>query len=115
MVLHGPTRRALPKSVRTSLAVWVGEHSDLRAMLPRRAQALSPFAKEALAFGGIHGVLKIEQGARLSGDIDADKTLSVARPSDEVVECGKRSVFAGRWLARGGPPSTVMALLGAKP
>ncbi len=116
IVLHRGTRDALPRDVRTSLAVWMQENPLARGRLAERARGLAPYTREALLFAGLRGVLHFSGGV-----IEADESLRVAvsamlrDASEEVVACAKRATFLGRWFARAGGPSTVLALWGVKP
>lgn len=115
-VLHRVTREALPQGTRTSLAVWLDTNPLARGRIATRARLLVPFTKEAITFGGVHGLLQIEGGRLLA--VEAWR-LRVNRAnmasSDEVRECAKRADFIGKWFAATGSASTVMALLGVRP
>lgn len=115
-VLHRRTREELPRAKQTSLAVWLDANPLVRGRIATRAQLLVPFTKEAMTFGGVHGLLQIEDGQLQA--VDAWR-LSVNRAirasSDEVRECAKRAEFVGKWFAATGSPSTVMALMGVRP
>src|SRR5262249_28563315 len=50
IALHRRTRELLPRSTRTSLAVWLDQHADARVGLVERARSLVPFAREALIY-----------------------------------------------------------------
>ena len=52
IVLHGGTRDALPRDIRTSLAVWMQENPLVRGRMAERARALAPYTREALLFAG---------------------------------------------------------------
>lgn len=116
MVLHLETRMSLPKSVRTSLAVWLEEHPLARPRIGDRARTLVPYTKEALTFGGLHGVLTIAHGA-IEGNDDSRERVrkSLEDSSDEVRSCAMRAEFVGKWFATTGSVETVMALMGVRP
>jgi hypothetical protein len=85
-------------------------------MIGIRAQALVPFTKEALIFGGVHGFIKIENGKLepvASSSAAVNRVLSVS--SDEVRLCAKRASFIGKWFASSGSAATILALLGVRP
>lgn len=116
LVLHRGTRDALPRDVRTSLAVWIQEHPLVRGRLAERARSLAPYTKEALLFSGCRGVLLFSGGSIEAERAKRRAITSVLRvASAEVADCAKRSIFVGRWFARAGGPSTVLALWGVKP
>ena len=116
IVLHRTTRKALPRGTRTSLAVWLDANPLGRGRIATRAHLLVPFTKEAMMFGGMHGLLQLE-GGRLDA-VDAWRirvNRAIRISSDEVKECAKRAEFIGKWFAATGSASTVMALLGVRP
>jgi hypothetical protein len=116
MVLHRETRESLPKTVMTSLAVWLDEKSLARSRIADRSQMLVPFTKEALSFGGLHGLLLLKTGV-VEANLDWKKkvTASLKACSDEVRTCAKRAEFVGKWFAKTGGVATVMALIGVRP
>jgi hypothetical protein len=116
IVLHRETREALPKAVTTSLAVWLNENSLVRPRIADRATKLVTFTKEALMFGGVHGLLDLTNGI-VAANIDWKRkiTAMLKGSTDEVRACAKRAEFVGRWFAKAGSPGTVMALVGVKP
>lgn len=115
-VLHRETREALPRDVRTSLAVWLGDNPLARRRIASRARFLVPFTKEGMIFGGVHGVLRIESG-RLRAEEAWKRAMRrwISTSSDEVRECAKRAEFVGKWFAQAGSAPTVLALMGVRP
>jgi len=116
LVLHRETREELPRSTRTSLAVWLDEHPLTRGRVTSRARQLIPFTKEALTFGGVHGFIRIS-GGMLHADIDWKKAVTrvLKESSDEVRVCAKRAVFVGKWFAESGSSATVLSIIGIRP
>ncbi|MET9888123.1 three component ABC system middle component [Streptomyces sp. NPDC006430] len=108
LVLHRPTRRALPTSTRTHLTNWVADHPVLVAGLAPRSSSLGPAVREGLRFGLRHQMLAIEQGC-LKG------TLAKSRTEGELAELIKAASLIGRWTAKSENPSTIFALLGVRP
>lgn len=115
-VLHRETREGLPRSSRTSLAVWLDENPLARSRVASRAQMLVPFTKEALTFGGVHGFIRLE-GGRLRAEVAWKKAVNRAlkESSDEVRSCTKRADFIGKWFAQAGSAATIFALIGVRP
>jgi hypothetical protein len=113
LVLHRPTREALPMTAATHLSTWVARHPLLRAGFPRRASALVPAAQEGLRFGLRHGVLSIDGGGVLNGTVRATD-LSDSE-DDQLFELIKAAERAGRWLAKTENTSTAFTLLGVAP
>src|SRR6266540_2320032 len=66
LVLHRPTRDALPRNTRTHLSTWIRRQPLLRAGFPARAAAMVPLTREGLRFGLRAGVLE-RPGAALIG------------------------------------------------
>ena len=116
MILHRETRESLPKTVTTSLPIWLNENQLVRTRLAERARTLVPYTKEALMFGGMRGFLKVSADA-VSAEQGWKRKISaeLRRSTDEVRSCAKRADFLGRWFARSGSPATAMALMGVRP
>jgi len=116
LVLHRETRESLPKVVTTSLPVWLDENPLVRARLAERSRMLVPYTKEALMFGGTRGFLTISADAITVAESWKRKVNAEHRRSgDEVRSYAKKAEFLGRWFARTGSPTTVMALMGVRP
>ncbi len=114
-VLHRETRESLPSKITTSLPTWLAERPMVPPRLGERAATLRSFTREALVFGGVHGLLSFDRhGVRANGDMKRRVIVGLKSTSDEVRECAKRAEFLGRWLERAGGPATVMALLGVR-
>lgn len=77
---------------------------------------LAPYTKEALMFGGTRGFLTISTDA-ISAEESWKRKVNAERKrsSDEVRSCAKKAEFLGKWFARAGSPTTVMALMGVRP
>lgn len=116
IVLHRETRESLPGKLTTSLAVWLNDNPLRRSQIADRATTLVDFSREALMFGGQHGLLRF-QGVVIVANAERKKvvTSTLKDSSQEVLACVRRSEFTGRWLAKAGSPNTVMALLGVRP
>lgn len=116
ILLHRGTRDSLPKTVATSVPVWLDNNPLVRARLAERARTLVPYTREALLFGGTHGIFTV-QADRITAEQGWQRriTAELRRSSDEVGFCAKRAEFLGRWFARAGSPATVMALMGVRP
>lgn len=109
LVLHGPTRRALPSAVSTHLSSWVARNPVLVAGLPQRVDSLAPVVREGLRFGLRHNLLELHEG-RVRGTL-----RGVSRLEGELGELVRKAQLVGRWTARTEQPSTVFALLGVRP
>ena len=116
MVLHRETRESLPRGVATSLAVWLEEKPLSRSRIADLSRKLVPFTKEALIFGGLHGLVLLRSGSIQAHPNSRRRvTASLRDSSQEVRECAKRAEFVGRWFARTGSAATILALIGVRP
>ena len=108
LVLHRPTRNALPRDTRTHLSTWVAREPVLRAGFPDRAAAMSPLVREGLRFGLRHGVLLMTGGTVRGADVGA-------APLGELRTLLRSASLVGRWFAKSSQPSTIFALFGVRP
>lgn len=117
IALHGKTRRALPGSTVTSLYSWRERHPEVLVGFAERARSLRPVVQEALRFAIDRSALAFaEDGGVMLGD----RALSVARKFDEILtddarDCVAATRLLGRWFAKAGTASTIMAAWGIKP
>jgi hypothetical protein len=116
IILHKPTRDALPKSTQKVFSTWLEEHEDIRATFPERVLSLRAFVREAVLFAATHGCLVIaDDGTLRIGKKPRGILPYTKSATDEVRECLHKAQFVGRWLSSAGPASTVMALWGIRP
>jgi len=116
MVLHRETRDSLPRNATTSLAAWINTYPLARPTVADRGQLLVPFTKEALYFGGVHGLLRFSNGILQANSDWRGKIRRVLNDSsDEVRLCNKRAEFLGKWFAKTGGAETVLTFLGVRP
>lgn len=116
LTLHRETREAAPRTIRTSLAVWLLENPLVRGNVASRARLLVPTTKEAMTFGGTAGLLDLNEGQlRAEDQWRAAINRFLAQSSDEVRDCAKWAAFLGKWFARTGDAATVFALMGLRP
>jgi hypothetical protein len=115
IVLHRKTRESLPGTVKTSFPVWINEHPLVRSHITESARTLVHFTKDAMMFGGAHGLFQFD-GTALIANTAWKKSIAsdLKQSTDEVRSCAKRADFLGKWLAMAGSPGTVMAILGLK-
>ena len=108
LILHRPTREALPASTRTHFATWISRHPLLIAGFPRRSQAMVEPTREALRLAFRGQLLRLNEGGILPS--------SLAIPAGgEVQQLARTSSLVGRWLASLEQPSSIFALLGVAP
>ena len=116
MVLHRTIREELPRDTRTSLALWINTHPLAPRQIVTRARLLVPFTKEGIFFGGVHGLISIDEGKlHANEDWRLRINYSLRDASDEVRFCARRAEFVGKWFAHTGSGSTVLALIGVRP
>jgi hypothetical protein len=108
LVLHRPTRTALPRDTRTHLSTWIRREPVLRAGFPERAASMVPRTREGIRFGLRASVLSID-GANLIGHLTAEPSLG------ELRQLVRSARLIGRWLAKSDRASTAFALLGVAP
>lgn len=113
IVLHRPSREALPRTSKTSLSRWVAENATLSAGFPARATHLLPHVREGLRFGLRHDVFHLtKQGAALYCE-NAPKTSR--RSPGDLVPVIRGAGMLGRIFARTGDAATVFAALRVRP
>lgn len=115
-VLHRKTREELPRSLRTSMPVWLDQYPLVRGGIASRAKLLMPFTRESLLFAGVYGFIKIDSG-KVFADTKWSKAVNavIRNSSEEVRMCSKKAEFIGRWFANTGSAATVFAILGVRP
>ena len=82
LALHLETRAAFPRSIATRHDVWLESHQELRVGFSDRCRSIAPYVREAIVFGGQHGVFSVTTDGRLAlgaGHRDAlsDGTLTL--------------------------------------
>jgi hypothetical protein len=111
IVLHRPTRQALPRGITTSVPVWLQEHQLLRQGFAARARASAPAIREALAVAFSTVLLRLGDGELVVGD--APGRARRATPDTRAITT--RARFVGRWLSRAGDVPTIYLLWGVRP
>ncbi|WP_430231327.1 three component ABC system middle component [Nitrosomonas communis] len=116
IVLHRGTRESLPKTTKTSVPVWLDLNPLAGSHIADRSRALVPFTKEAMSFGGVYGMLRFQNG-NVAGVAEWKRKIEgiLSECSVEVRECAKRAEFLGKWFAKIGNASTILALFGVRP
>ena len=114
IALHGPTREGLPRTLRTSLHVWVRDHPHTRVGFAQRVRALIPYSKEAILLGLQAGRILIDGSGDLIAETPVNYPSSWERGTD-ASQCANRALFLGRWFAHSGSVATVYASWGIQP
>jgi Family of unknown function (DUF6521) len=114
--LHKPTREALPRATRTSLAAWLESNAVFRVGFRERASALAPFVREAILFALTHNLVAAGERGQLR-PFPRPRTLSryLDQSTAEVHDCAKKAEFIGRWFGTAGTSTTIMTLWGVAP
>lgn len=112
MVLHAPTREALPRTSRTSLAKWVSDNAVLSAGFPARASYMGPTVREGVRFG-----LREQMFALVPGNALLCRTLpkTTARAPGDLAPIVRGAGMLGRVFGRTGDAATVFAALRVQP
>lgn len=116
VVLRKSTREKLPKTVRSSLAVWLQKNTEYRILFAERVVALKPYLSEALVFGFQNDRFSVLPDGCLGAGCDMkeiDKQIRLLK--GEAKECVNKAKFLGKWFALAGSPQTLMALWGIRP
>jgi hypothetical protein len=116
LILPKGSREALPRSTRTSLAVWLDENPSFQVTLAARTRVMVPFTKEALIFGGTRQLLQIStEAVRANTEWKRRASAALRQSSEETRACLRKAAFLGSWFIETGAANTVMALLGVRP
>jgi len=113
IVLHRPTRDALPKTTATLLHAWIQEHPALQLGVAERLRQLRSYSQEAIIFGLQHGALRISATGGLENGMSR-----VNKPFPDHTEpatCRKAAEFLGRWFGKLRDPSLILAMWGLRP
>lgn len=113
IVLHGPTRQALPPQARSKMALWLEEHPVQRAGLGHRAASLVPAVRAGFRYGLRSGILALND-AMLTAPKPKVKSVDITL-SAEVDDILKRARYVGGWFALTGSASGIYALWRVKP
>lgn len=115
--LHGGSRRRLPYSIVSSLYEWLQGNEDLLVGFPDRLTGLMPYFREATMFGMAHEVMQIADGHHLClGPKKAHFPKSfIDDTTAETRDIIDRTKFIGRWFAKSGSESSILAAWGVRP
>lgn len=108
LVLHGPTRRALPRDTRTHLSTWIARNQSQLAGFAERVTGLAPGVREGIRYGVRSGALSVSDRSIVSD-------WSLPRGAGQLSELLLAAALAGRWFAKLDQPATAYALFGVTP
>lgn len=111
IVLHKPTRAALPGRTITSLYEWLLENEKVLVGLSNRVANIRPVSNEALRFLFCQNCLTFSQGHRVVlGKKKAHFPASfIEETTSEVRDIVDRMKFVARWFAKSGSESSILA------
>jgi len=114
VILHKPTREALPQTTRTPLQEWVKEQPEGFSLLfAARTRQLVPYSKEALTFGIQRHNLEIDESGNLvCGNGQLNIKNVIATPIARFIESSKQ---LGRWFAKAEHETVIFKTLGIRP
>lgn len=115
LVLHPPTRAALPGRANTTFATWSAEHEALLAELPGRTISLRPVTREALLFLIQHTALSVVRDGLSPGSRPLKLTSKIAITTDDVDLSRRAAGLLGRWFANQGAPVQILQTMGVAP
>lgn len=117
IVLHPPTRKALPNSTVTALIPWLQANREQLIDFPERVKRLSYITREALLFGLQHEVLVLTETGEMRIGKEHKNATERRTPlfTAEARECLDRAGFIGRWFAMVGSTVTIYASWGIIP
>jgi hypothetical protein len=117
IALHGKTRASLPGSIVTSLYTWRERNPEALVGYAERAKSLRPAVQEAIRFCIDRGALEVaSDGGLMLGKAPASATkkfeLSLTYDAQGCISTAR---LLGRWFAKAGTTSTILAAWGIKP
>lgn len=111
--LYPAARETLSMNVSTQFAVWIDRASQIQIFLQEKIVDMVPIVNEGLLFALAHGVLGVEDGVLIPGDVGPAN--AIRGDTTDMEQTQRAAAYLGRWLVRAGSPSTVCAMLGVTP
>lgn len=115
IVLHKPTRSALPGRANTSFATWVATNNPLLVEIPGRVKRLRAVSREALLFSVLYGINKLNDGGIVPGSKTIKPTVRPATTTDDVNDARTAAALLGRWFGAQASESAVLQGFGVQP
>jgi len=114
LVLHKPTRDALPNSIASRMHPWLETNQQAQVGFADRCIAVADYTKEALIYSVALRLLRIGADARL--ETAFQRMRRPTWPTDsEPFACFDGARFLGRWLSHAGQTATIFAMWGIRP
>jgi hypothetical protein len=114
LVLHKPTRDALPRTTSTRMHVWLQNKPEIRIGLVDRIKQLTPITKEALIFSMRSNLIIVDGSGNLTLVNKRFKAIPWSNDTEPTI-CYGKSQFVGRWFAQAGDTSTILTMWGIRP
>lgn len=114
IVLHGPTRKKFPPTVRTHMHVWLQEHQSVRIGFADRTKELVPITKESISFLMQLNAMKINNNGAITIFPYRNKALPGHR-NEEIKDIMKKAERVGQWFSNSGTVATIYTMWGVKP
>lgn len=114
IVLHQPTREALPERANTRMFEWLERHPQLNSGFATRSRSLVPYTRESIIFGVQKGILRVDNAGNLRS-VDAPTQPSEWPNTAEPSQCRDQARFLGRWFAQAGDATTIFRVWGVRP
>lgn len=116
IILRKQTRERLPKTVSSSVAIWLQDNAHFRIQYADRIISLRPYINEAIIFGLQNGILSVWPDGCFAARLSVkDINKRIRNLTGEAKDCIHKALFLGRWFAKIGSPETLMALWGIRP
>jgi hypothetical protein len=114
LILHKPTREALPNSIASRMHPWLESHQQAQVGFAERCISVCEHTKEGLIYGAARRMLRVRTDARL--EVTAQRMRRPTWPTDsEPLACYEAARFVGRWLAHAGHTATIFTIWGIRP
>lgn len=114
LVLHKPTRDALPKSTRTKLHSWLVSEPQIQIGYYERTIQMVPFVREGMIFGLSSELFSLTENGCIQVPQSKLKNAPKWANNSEPAVCRSKAEFVGKWFAQVGNTSTIYSILGVQ-
>lgn len=115
LVLHPPTKDALPGRANTTFATWSADNEALLAELPERTLRLRPISREALLFLTQHRALTVTAEGLKTGAAPMKLSAKTSSSTPDADDIRRAAGLIGRWFANQGAPVQILQTMGVTP
>ncbi len=111
LILNNNTRWKLPRTIRTSLPLWIQSNLSDTIGLLDMTEDIKQIVNEAIIWGHTHDLFSFNPGGLIQPKSDFKRlTKSIPKSNKYIIEFVNQSYLLGKWLAKSGSPNTVMQL-----